>query len=221
MSSLQMEERQNQPCKQCMPLSQLKKVTATTREICQTNQNNKPKLHQQPSIKSRPSAKQKKKKPQPSRAPKTASKRKWRVYGTKETGPTSGAPRSDSRRCRQPSITSARTTSTNTTNPQARHQTQHPPLTQERCQQPQQWTTCHSRRWPRLAVARLAGHLVSQKGSDYLRHGTNKSDAFRETCSKHDYSVQITGPDLSSQNGKGERPHRTLATKTKCLLCMA
>jgi hypothetical protein len=47
------------------------------------------------------------------------------------------------------------------------------------------------------------------------------SDEFREKCSEHDCDVQTTGPDSSSQNGKGERPHRTLAEKTKCLLCTA
>ena len=47
------------------------------------------------------------------------------------------------------------------------------------------------------------------------------SDASREKCSEFDYDVQTTGPDSSSQNGKGERPHRTLATKTKCLLYTA
>jgi hypothetical protein len=47
------------------------------------------------------------------------------------------------------------------------------------------------------------------------------SDAFREKCNEHDYDVQVTGPDSSSQNGKGERPHRTLAEKTKCLLYTA
>jgi hypothetical protein len=46
-------------------------------------------------------------------------------------------------------------------------------------------------------------------------------DAFREKCSEFDYDVQTTGPDSSSQNGKGERPHRTLAMKTKCLLYTA
>jgi hypothetical protein len=44
------------------------------------------------------------------------------------------------------------------------------------------------------------------------------SQDFRSTCNSHDYDVQVTGPDTSSQNGKGERPHRTLAEKTKCLL---
>jgi hypothetical protein len=31
----------------------------------------------------------------------------------------------------------------------------------------------------------------------------------------------VTGPDSSSQNGKGERPHHTIAEKTKCLLYTA
>ena len=44
---------------------------------------------------------------------------------------------------------------------------------------------------------------------------------FRATCIAHNYDVQTTGPDTSSQNGKGERPHRTLAEKTKCLLYTA
>lgn len=40
----------------------------------------------------------------------------------------------------------------------------------------------------------------------------------RSTCGAHNYDVQTTGPDKSSQNEKGESPHRTLAKKTKCLL---
>jgi hypothetical protein len=47
------------------------------------------------------------------------------------------------------------------------------------------------------------------------------SDEFREKWAEHDYDVQVTGPASSSQNGKGERPHRTLAVKTKCLLYTA
>jgi hypothetical protein len=47
------------------------------------------------------------------------------------------------------------------------------------------------------------------------------SEEFRSTCNRHDYDVQLTGPETSSQNGKGERPHRTLAEKTKCLLYTA
>jgi hypothetical protein len=31
-----------------------------------------------------------------------------------------------------------------------------------------------------------------------------ESDAFRAICNKHDYDVQVTGPELLSQNGKGE-----------------
>ena len=47
------------------------------------------------------------------------------------------------------------------------------------------------------------------------------SHQFREKCSEYDFNVQVTGPDTSSQNGKGERPHRTLADKTRCLLYTA
>jgi hypothetical protein len=35
---------------------------------------------------------------------------------------------------------------------------------------------------------------------------------------KHGYVVEPTGPDASSQNGRGERPHRTLANMVRCML---
>jgi hypothetical protein len=47
------------------------------------------------------------------------------------------------------------------------------------------------------------------------------SNDFRAKCSEHDFDDQVTGPDMSSQNGRGGRPHRTLAEKTKCLLYTA
>jgi hypothetical protein len=39
------------------------------------------------------------------------------------------------------------------------------------------------------------------------------SQAFRETASNHDFLVKTTAPDSSSENGLGERPHRTLKEK--------
>jgi hypothetical protein len=45
-----------------------------------------------------------------------------------------------------------------------------------------------------------------------------KSDAFRDIVAKHGYVVESTGPDASSQNGRGERPHRTLANMVRCML---
>jgi hypothetical protein len=45
-----------------------------------------------------------------------------------------------------------------------------------------------------------------------------KSAAFRTVIAKHGYVVESTGPDASSQNGRGERPHRTLANMVRCML---
>jgi hypothetical protein len=58
--------------------------------------------------------------------------------------------------------------------------------------------------------------IRTNDGKEFV--GSNK---FRATCSEHDFDVQVTGPDTSSQNGKGERPHQTLTEKTKCLLYTA
>jgi hypothetical protein len=45
-----------------------------------------------------------------------------------------------------------------------------------------------------------------------------KSAAFRNIVATHGYVVESTGPDASSQNGRGERPHRTLANMVRCML---
>jgi hypothetical protein len=45
-----------------------------------------------------------------------------------------------------------------------------------------------------------------------------KSGAFRTTIAKNGYVLEPTGPDASSQNGRGERPHRTLANMVRCML---
>jgi hypothetical protein len=101
-----------------------------------------------------------------------------------------------------------------------------------------------------LAQSQMFKHMCERNGFDYRQHdasdiaptmeallsslpeqqqiirtdgGTEfaRSDAFRAKCSEHDFTVQTTSPDTSNQNGKGERPHRTLAEKTKCLLYTA
>ena len=36
---------------------------------------------------------------------------------------------------------------------------------------------------------------------------------------KHNHTVKPTGTDNSSQNGRGEPPHRTFANMTRCMLC--
>ena len=42
---------------------------------------------------------------------------------------------------------------------------------------------------------------------------------FRVMClHNHGYVVEPTGPDSSSQNGRGERPHKTLAIMVRCML---
>jgi hypothetical protein len=43
----------------------------------------------------------------------------------------------------------------------------------------------------------------------------------RQALQDHNAVMEITGPDSSSQNGLGERPHRTLAEKARCLLYTA
>ena len=45
-----------------------------------------------------------------------------------------------------------------------------------------------------------------------------RSQAFRNLMAKHNYTVEPTGADNSSQNGRGERPHRTFANMMRCLL---
>jgi hypothetical protein len=45
-----------------------------------------------------------------------------------------------------------------------------------------------------------------------------KSAAFLAIVAKNGYVVKPTGPDASSQNGRGERPHRTLANMVRCML---
>jgi hypothetical protein len=45
-----------------------------------------------------------------------------------------------------------------------------------------------------------------------------KSEAFRNVITKNGYVLESTGPDASSQNGRGERPHRTLANMVCCML---
>jgi hypothetical protein len=45
-----------------------------------------------------------------------------------------------------------------------------------------------------------------------------KSAAFWTVIAKHGYVLESTGPDASSQNGRGERPHRTLANMVRCML---
>jgi hypothetical protein len=47
------------------------------------------------------------------------------------------------------------------------------------------------------------------------------SQAFRETANNHDFLVETTAPDSSSENGLSERPHRTLKEKVRCLLYTA
>ena len=47
------------------------------------------------------------------------------------------------------------------------------------------------------------------------------SNAFHEVVGKHNYVLETTAPDSSSQNGKGERPHKTLKEKVRCLLYTA
>jgi Reverse transcriptase (RNA-dependent DNA polymerase) len=47
------------------------------------------------------------------------------------------------------------------------------------------------------------------------------SQAFKNTVANHRYIVETTAPEASSQNGKGERPHRTLKEKVRCLLYTA
>jgi hypothetical protein len=45
-----------------------------------------------------------------------------------------------------------------------------------------------------------------------------RSAAFRAAIAKHGYLVEPTGPAASSQNGRGERPHRTLANILRSML---
>jgi hypothetical protein len=47
------------------------------------------------------------------------------------------------------------------------------------------------------------------------------SQEFRQTAMNHDFLVETTAPDSSSENGLGERPHRTLKEKVRCLLYTA
>jgi hypothetical protein len=47
------------------------------------------------------------------------------------------------------------------------------------------------------------------------------SAAFQELVAKHGYILETTGPDASSQNGCGERPHRTLINMVRCMLYSA
>jgi hypothetical protein len=47
------------------------------------------------------------------------------------------------------------------------------------------------------------------------------SSVFRDLIAKHGYILETTGPDASSQNGRGERPHRTLANMVRCMLYSA
>ena len=45
-----------------------------------------------------------------------------------------------------------------------------------------------------------------------------RSTAFCNLMAKHNYTVEPTGADNSSQNGRGERPHRTFANMMRCML---
>jgi hypothetical protein len=47
------------------------------------------------------------------------------------------------------------------------------------------------------------------------------SQDFRQLASDHEFIVETTAPDSSSKNGLGERPHRTLKEKVRCLLYTA
>jgi hypothetical protein len=47
------------------------------------------------------------------------------------------------------------------------------------------------------------------------------SQDFRDLIAKHGYLLETTGPDASSQNGRGERPHRMLANMVRCMLYSA
>jgi hypothetical protein len=44
------------------------------------------------------------------------------------------------------------------------------------------------------------------------------SAEFPAAILKHGYVLEPTGPDASSQNGRGEGPHRTLANMIRCML---
>ena len=48
-----------------------------------------------------------------------------------------------------------------------------------------------------------------------------KDSVFRDTVSSCGYQIEITGADNSSQNGKVERPHRTLSQMMRAALSNA
>ena len=45
-----------------------------------------------------------------------------------------------------------------------------------------------------------------------------RSKAIRKMAQTFGYSIETTGADNSSQNGRGERPHRTYGNMVRCLL---
>ena len=47
------------------------------------------------------------------------------------------------------------------------------------------------------------------------------SDTFRQAVGNEDFILETTAPDTSHQNGMGERPHRTLKERVRCLLYCA
>jgi hypothetical protein len=72
-------------------------------------------------------------------------------------------------------------------------------------------------------------HELQTMGLEQPRHyirtdNGNKlagSEAFRRVVDKHNYTLEVTAPDSSGQNGLAERPHRTLKERVHCLLYTA
>ena len=56
-------------------------------------------------------------------------------------------------------------------------------------------------------------YIGTDQGSELAR-----SEAFWKMAQQFGYSIETTGADNSSQNGRGERPHWTHGNMVRCLL---
>ena len=68
----------------------------------------------------------------------------------------------------------------------------------------------------------LKKHGKQNEGPAYIRTDQGgelaRSTTFQQVVAEYQCSLEITGSDNSSQNGRGKRPHRTMANMMRCLL---
>ena len=86
------------------------------------------------------------------------------------------------------------------------------------------WIFLAKTKEPPLAIlnAFLTQHGLKKNQPKFVRTDQGgepaRSTAFRTPMARHNHTVETTGADNSSQNGRGERPHRTFANMMRCML---